>query len=417
MLKFAELCVNLHPNLNKQRLMRQFKIWSMMLVALTAMTSCLNSSSSEVTLYDDAAIIDFSLGTVNRYMHTTSSTGADSIYKVTFSGSNYDFSIDNVQRIIYNADSLPVGSDVKHIASTLTTYNNGYALIKDIDSDTLRIYSLLDSIDYSVPRTVRIYSSDGNNINTYTIKINVHQQEADVFTWQEVGDWTDEPTEEGTTYPDGSVYIGKSTAEIYRLTPDKRIESSRDGGKTWKEELLDEDASMLPTQDIAIISYPIFLADSTDYVLMVGNRSVSEYPQESIAMVWRKIVDYSQNAPESYWTYMEHAYNNIMALPRLKNLQLVQYEDGVLALGGEGIGGCDEPAYTQFYQSRDHGITWKYNSRYELPEDFDYSTTNVKMRTDDDHFIWLYCPDVGRVWRGRLNKLGWADWLDWWENY
>ncbi len=417
MLKFAELCVNLHPNLNKQRLMRQFKIWSMMLMALTVMTSCLNSSSSEVTLYDDAAIIDFSLGTVNRYLHTTSSTGADSIYKVTFSGSSYDFSIDNIQRIIYNVDSLPVGSDVKHIVSTLSTGNNGIAVIKDIDSDTLRYYSSLDSIDFSVPREVSVISSDGSNRNTYTIRINVHKQDAEVFTWQEVSDWTEEPSDTSFTYPDGSVYIGRSTAEIYRLTPDKRIESSRDEGKTWREEILDEDPAMLPTQDIAIISYPAYLADSTDYVLMVGNRSVSEYPQESIAMVWRKIVDYSQHAPVSYWTYMEHAYNNILSLPRLKNLQLVQYEDGVLALGGQGIGGCEEPAYSQFYQSRDNGITWKYSTRYVLPDDFDYSTTKVKMRTDDDHFIWLYCPDKERVWRGRLNKLGWDDWLDWWENY
>ena len=89
MLKIGELCVNLHPNSNKNRLMRQFKIWSMMLVALTAMTSCLSSSNDETTLYNDAAIIKFTLGTVNRYLHTTTASGADSTYKVTFTGSNY----------------------------------------------------------------------------------------------------------------------------------------------------------------------------------------------------------------------------------------------------------------------------------------------------------------------------------------
>ena len=260
-----------------------------------------------------------------------------------------------------------------------------------------------------MPRTVHIYSSDGTNHNTYTIKINVHQEEGDTFSWQQMGPEYLIDGPDATTYyqQDGSRLIGWSTTELYRLTLDKRLLVSRNGGDTWEEELLDEDASMLPVQDICIISYPANLADSTDYVLMVGNRSLSEYPQESIAMVWRKIVDYSVDGPKGHWTYMEHASDTTMALPRLENLRIVKYDDGVLALGGAGIGGCTTAPYTQFYQSRDNGITWKYNARYQLPAGFDTSASYVQMRTDENNFLWLYSTGTNQVWRGRLNRLGW----------
>ena len=47
----------------------------------------------------------------------------------------------------------------------------------------------------------------------------------------------------------------------------------------------------------------------------------------------------------------------------------------------------------------------------KMPKDFDYvKTTSVKVVVDDDNYIWLYC-DYGsskEVWRGRINRLGWA---------
>ena len=391
--------------------MRQMKIASMMLISVIIMASCISSNSnSETTLYDDAAITAFTLGTLNRYLHTTSSTGGDSIYKTTLTGSNYKFSIDQMSRTIYNADSLPVGTDVEHIICTLTTKNNGVAVIKDTDSDTLRYYSSTDSIDFTQPRQFLVYSSDGTGYNSYTIKINVHQEEAETFKWQlQDSSWVPDPVQPQTLPAGIKQWIGRSTTEAYALSDDNRLMVSRDNGETWQADLLDEDPSLLPVQDISITTYPMHLADSTDYVVLVGNRSMSEYPQESIAMVWRKIVDYSKHAPEGHWTYMERTDNDLLALPRLENLNIVKYDDGILAIGGAGIGGCTQEPYTQFYQSRDNGITWKYNPRYQLPDGFDASTSRVLMTVDDDNFLWLHCEGTGQVWRGRLNRLGWSD--------
>ena len=54
----------------------------------------------------------------------------------------------------------------------------------------------------------------------------------------------------------------------------------------------------------------------------------------------------------------------------------------------------------------DNGITWKKNKYYQLPNDFDTSTTRYAA-TSDGVNIWLFGGVNGEVWRGRLNKLAW----------
>ena len=403
MLKFKELCVNLHPNCLK---MRKIASICMLLAVLATMTSCLKGSNGTTTLYSDAAINSFYLSAINQYVHTVSSTGGDSVYKVALTTVDYKFCIDQVNHRIYNPDSLPVGTDVAHVLCSITSANNGTITIKDIDSDTLRYYSSTDSIDFTQPRKFYIFSSDGEGETVYTVSVNVHQQEGDEFKWELMGNDYQPTVVEGPFLPAGiKMLIGKGEYEEYALSDDNRLMMSRDGGVSWQEEPLDDDASLLPVQDIAIVHYPMYLAENTDYVVLVGNRSVSEYPQEKIAMVWRKIVD--KNKTTGHWTYMERTDGNRFALPRLENLTIVAYDDGILAMGGKGIGGCDKEPYSQIYQSRDNGITWKYNPVYQIPAGFDTSATDVDAVVDNEFYLWLYCTGSKQVWRGRLNSLGW----------
>lgn len=81
----------------------------MLLVVAIGVTSCLNSSSSEATLYGEAAITSFNLGNVTRYVHKTIN-GKDSLVKTTLSATTYKFTIDQIQHQIYNTDSLPIGA-------------------------------------------------------------------------------------------------------------------------------------------------------------------------------------------------------------------------------------------------------------------------------------------------------------------
>ena len=399
--------------MEKSTQMKFFKISFILAMTIVLMASCLKSDEDTVTLYNDAVITGFTLGTMNKYVNAT---------KTTYTGSTYSFSINQnvatnifkdvtcIGRSIYNNDSLPLGTDLKHVLCTITTLNNGITIIENIDEPNVySYYSSTDSIDFTKPRKFRVFSSDGSVYNDYYVSVNVHQQDGNEFVWKLMDDnWTAVP--DALPLPAGiKQLLGGSTTEKYALSTDNKLMVSRDNGTTWQEDVVKDDADMLPTRDLSLISYPMANTDSVDYVLLIGNREVNEQNNEATAMVWRKVVDYSKQAPQAAWTYMErNAKSDSLALPRMKNLTMVKYDDGILAFGAEGIGGWDEPPYAMIYQSRDNGITWKYNSKYNFPDGFEnLLTTNVTAVVDNDNFLWLYCEGSGQVWRGRLNRLGW----------
>ena len=398
--------------MEKSTQMKYFKISFILAMTIVLMASCLKAESDNVTLYNDAVITGFTLGTMNKYVEST---------KTTYSGSTYEFDINQavatnifkdvtcIGRSIYNNDSLPLGTDLKHVLCTVTTLNNGITIIERIDEPNVYdYYSSTDSIDFTQPRKFRVFSSDGSVYNDYYVSVNAHQEDGDEFVWKLVDDnWTAVP--DAMPLPAGiKQLLGKSTTEQYALSTDNKLMVSRDNGATWQEDAVTDDADLLPTRDLSLISYPMTNTDSVDYVLLIGNREVNEQNNESIAMVWRKVVDYSKQAPQARWTYMErNAKSDSLALPRMENLTMVKYDDGILAFGGMGLGGFDQLPYYTIYQSRDNGITWKYNPIYDYPEGFDHYADNVRAVVDNDNFLWLYCEGSGQVWRGRLNRLGW----------
>lgn len=163
---------------------RIFSSSILLLSAVFLLTSCLDSDDEEIIYYGDTAVSSFTLGTLNKYMHTLSSTGQDSIYKESVTGSQYKFYIDQTKKEIYNPDSLPCGTDNRHVICNISSKNGGIIVLKNIDSDSLTYYSNTDSIDFSVPREIRVYANDATgNYRAYTVRVNVHQEEADSFRW------------------------------------------------------------------------------------------------------------------------------------------------------------------------------------------------------------------------------------------
>ncbi len=167
-----------------KKIIRPFVILASVIVLVT---SCLGDDTWKYTYYSDTAITAFSLGTLNRYLTTTSSTGEDSIYTVEVTGSLYKFYIDQLSHEIYNPDSLPVGTDAEHVVCSVSSKNLGSIVIKNIDSDTLSYFSVEDSLDFTTPREFRVYSSDGTAYRKYMVSVNVHQEYADSFRWAQVG--------------------------------------------------------------------------------------------------------------------------------------------------------------------------------------------------------------------------------------
>lgn len=100
------------------------------------------------------------------------------------------FTIDLEKGLIYNADSLPVGTKVSglrvkmvHTACSSCEFHvTGGTWMRDTTFE----YRTEDSIDFTGDVKYTIVSMDKNNTKTYTMKVNVHQMEPDTLYWSEM---------------------------------------------------------------------------------------------------------------------------------------------------------------------------------------------------------------------------------------
>lgn len=453
-----------------------------LLSAVFIFASCLGSNDQDTTSYGDTAITSFSLGTLVRTMHTTSSKGVDSIYTTTVTGSNYVFNIDQFGGQVYNTDSLPIGTKPKALC-TINSKNGGTVVYTTIKGDSLSYYSTSDSVDFSSPREFRVYANNGASYRKYKISVNVHQQDSDTIEWKNIANNTNigslkamkaveynnniyvfgstgtntvaylSSAIDGKTWnqvqfsrslssdsyksiiinggnafiiSDGEVLkstnmsdwvsvnansnlkqlIGSSTTELYALNNNNTISLSKDNGATWSNDNLGNDAGLLPINDISYTTYNLASNDSTDRVIVVGNRATSA--GDTTAVVWTKLVEYSKGSTPGSWETVEKSEDNFKNyLPDLTSLVMIPYDNGMLAFGGYGSN-SKKTKFSQFYQSYDSGITWTNNKHYYFPKGFTCSDTSFTAIKDNDNYIWIFCGNSGQVWKGRLNRLGWT---------
>lgn len=312
--------------------------------------SCLGNDD-DATVYDDVAVTSFTLGTLNRYVTKTTSAGNDTTYKVSYTGSLYKMAIDHVGCRIFNNDSLPIGTDLKHVVCTLATRNSAVIAVKSLTSDSVFSYSSKDSLDFSVPRTFRIFSTDGKHYRDYTVTLSARQHEAGTLVW---------------TSMTGSSLLGptfNTEADSIDLTN------------------IDSDASLVPQLRLAYVGWDA--ANDMHYDLWAGLRAETD----TAMTLWRKVSD-SEHAGQ--WVLMTQAEDNPYYLPAMEQVALVYYDGSLLALGSNGT----------IYQSRDQGITWKTDSNLTMPDGF--SGAPMKAVVSDG---WLWLQDRRtNTWRGYLTK-------------
>ncbi|WP_321333629.1 DUF6242 domain-containing protein [uncultured Bacteroides sp.] len=129
-----------------------------------AVTSCLNTDDNAEYSSDDT-IHAFAIDTIH--------------------GADYAFTIDQSNNKIYNADSLPVGSDTiinKILIKTLTV--NGYITSGD------SAFNIADSVDLTktmvTPLKLKVWAPDGTHSREYSIEVRVHQQDPDSLVWNKI---------------------------------------------------------------------------------------------------------------------------------------------------------------------------------------------------------------------------------------
>lgn len=441
-------------------------ISSLLLAALAVLplASCMSDDDNDdTTYYDDTAITSFSLGTLKQHHVTKAADGiTDSTYTTTFSGSSYKFNIDQVGNTIYNTDSLPYGTDATHVLATISSKNSGIIVFVKYGpqgQDSLKNYVSQDSIDFSQPVILRVYNMRGTAYKQYNVKVNIHQQDGDAFswnsttgdfagiearkivatasntylfgtngsqtvgyrkngnTWEEVTTISDANAYKNVTAFQGDVYTiangsiyrsddgesweqisatqgitaiaGASKSRIYALT-DNGIVYSTDG-KTWLSDNIDDSATLLPDEDINFTSQVSVIDSSVYHLVLIGNRNGK-------TVIWSKVEEDDNASSSEPWAYYSYDEYNRKTLPYLKNLQVVAYDNGLLATGGD---------LTKFYHSPDMGLTWDTVSTYALPGSYTGTIAPFSMTCDASNNLLISKSGVATVLTGRLGKMGW----------
>ena len=129
-------------------------------ISLPLFTSCLGTSST--TLSENAKITSFIINN-------------DSVEGL----SNVKLTINNTDSLIYNVDSLAYGTRVDSVYATITGSSLGSIVINDsiIYTDSL-------VFNFNEPVMVRSYAADMLHYINYTVKVNVHQVNPDLFVWE-----------------------------------------------------------------------------------------------------------------------------------------------------------------------------------------------------------------------------------------
>ena len=468
---------------NIQRMKRIIQCLAILFSGTFLLASCLSDDNdNNFVYYDDTAITSFSLGTVNQYLHTLSSEGEDSVYKVEITSSNYKFYIDQLKREIYNPDSLPAGTDAAHVICNVGSKNSGIVVIKNVDSDTLSYYSSSDSVDFTQPREFRVYSVGGAYYRAYKVSVNVHKEDPDSFRWNALpveprftamsgmkavtlngkvmlfgsngtattalttdaaGTWTaltaatqlDADAYKSVIVKDNMLYtlsngtvmtsadgtawtavaasdirqlLGAGTSKMYAMDAAGRPVSSVDNGATWTADNIVGDEAKLPVHNAGLATFALNTDKSSERIIIAGNPADDAFTADSVAFVWSKIEEYAPGSEQHSW--IECNEENSYQLPRLSDLKMTRYGDVLIAMGGTALGTCKEKAFGKIYVSQDNGLTWHTDDSYVMPEGFTNGTSNTfAITVDDENCLWIICGGNGQVWRGRLNKLGWAD--------
>ena len=268
------------------------------------------------------------------------------------------------------------------------------------------VYSTSTSGSLAWERLETNISLDGNACSNvvvkgdyvYTIDGGTVVRSADGKTWTAVG---------GTGIRQ---LLAAGKHNIYAIDADGDMAASADDGATWAKDGVIGDMSMIPTDNVNYGSFALSTNDDAERVIITGNRDMdnSAFAEDSVAMVWSKIEEYSDGSRKHSW--MPYNENNGFRLPRMASLGVTVYGDILLALGGRGLGTSTAEAFAHFYVSKDNGLTWHADDSYYLPENFTNGDGDVfTMTADSDNYLWIICGGTGQVWRGRLNRLGWEN--------
>lgn len=238
---------------------RKFFAFIALITATLSLSSCLSSDETTVEYTHDTAITAFSLGSLDRY--TKTKAGKDTLLKANVKGSDYKFYIDQARRLIYNVDSLPCGVRDTAILATISSKNNSPILLMDINKtdSVAAYYSSSDSINFSKPRFIRVYSSDYSAYAQYQVTVNVHKELPYEFKWHELA----QNNSQLAAFSDlkavacgDDIYVFGKTAEGTQV-----LKSAINDGSAWSSIMMNVNLSRDAYQSAVALEGKLYISD------------------------------------------------------------------------------------------------------------------------------------------------------------
>ena len=428
------------------------------LVALVA--SACKSDNDDVVYSSDCYIKSFVLGNIKRALHTTSSTGDDSIYYTTLTGSAFKMAIDQVHGTITNVTPIPTGAQLNAILATITA-QGGIAYASTSDTTAWKSFSAKDSIDFSSPVIFRIVATDGRSYRDYIATLTIREADADSFAWTRIAtldelaqrtaikfinsttilstdndgnayltssndltSWSDEPCTGLSAQPDISS-AGCSNGKFWMSDNDYRLYCS-DNALAWTEVQQDDNTAVkLLAASYQALYALVFnrnevltesgyqIASSTDghtWTPMAIDDPLFSEAKASLAYTQTNgndrvllVADVFDNptAPLYVWSLLEGYGQPWTLFSETSNPYLLPRAQAlsIVWYNNELLAIGNEKTYI----SHDNGITWKVYSNLTLPAAL-YGTARPLSAFAEGEIIYVVSGD--QLWRARLNSFG-----------
>lgn len=446
------------------------KIYSLVafMAATLALTGCMkNEELDNKDAYNGTAIVSFTIDKVKVARDTVNSAGKDTTIWVSYKAKNHKFYIDQLNGTIYNPDSLPCGTKVNAMLVKLVTKRHEMITIKALEDATEKEVVKDDSIDFSKPRTVYVYSENHQFHRAYTITVNVHKQVGNHFAWKALNTSAELATLEDTKAFsfNGNIYVfgKKGTQTIGYYTKEK-------DGNNWTK--LSQAFSVDAYKNIALRKNEIFILDngqikrSTDGQAWqtMGTAALKQLVAASrIELFALSTNNTLMNSKDNGQTWTSEELDddatklpvsniNSITLPMTTNPGI----DRVLLVGtaanasfattwaklsdserpndvykwsfnnsgasstfslpnynhltivnynNQILGlGLANGKFAQMMESNDGGIIWKRNLPYTYPTGTPAATFAATV--DGQQYVWIISG--GQVWKGKLNSMNWT---------
>ena len=169
---------NCEANLVNFKMKKSFYILATFVVAMFV-ASCIDDE--ETSGSPECAITAFTVADIPCYRTIKTSAGVDTVIKVSMSGTGIFFNIDQMNKRIYNVDSLPYWVDLSKIVPTVTSLGNVY--VRGDEEPFHAFNNGKDTIDFTKKIEFLVVAYDGVSTKRYKADIRLASNDADSLYW------------------------------------------------------------------------------------------------------------------------------------------------------------------------------------------------------------------------------------------